>query len=123
MNTIPYEHLLSINKFEKPTVAKDNDAVAILITRLILLEPGTIQSHPDMGVGLISRYRYSETGNIESLRRDISDQISKYLPTLAGANVEVSVHDKETTISVTADNIMYTYTFDANTNTLSLKEL
>lgn len=123
MNTIPYEHLLSINKFEKPTVAKDNDAIAILITRLILLEPGTIQSHPEMGVGLVSRYRYSETRNIESLRRDISDQITKYLPTLSGANVEVSVNDKETTISVTADNIMYTYSFDANTNTLSLKEL
>ena len=123
MNTIPYEHLLSINKFEKPTVAKDNDAVSILITRLILLEPGTIQSHPEMGVGLVSRYRYSETRNIESLRRDIADQIAKYLPTLSGTDVEVTANDKSITISVTADNVMYSYNFDAATSTLTLKDL
>ena len=123
MNTIPYEHLLSINKFEKPTIAKDNDAVSILITRLILLEPGTIQSHPEMGVGIVSKYRYSETRNIESLRRDIADQITKYLPTLSGANVEVSTNDKGVTISITIDNVMYAYNFDANTNTLSLKDI
>ena len=123
MNTIPYEHLLSINKFEKPTVAKDNDAISILSTRLILLEPGTIQSHPDMGVGLVSRYRYSETRNIESLRRDIKDQITKYLPTLSGADVEVTTNDKNLNISVLADNIMYAYTFDATTNSLTLKEI
>ena len=123
MNTIPYEHLLSINKFEKPTVAKDNDAVSILITRLILLEPGTIQSHPEMGVGLVSRYRYSEIRNIESLRRDIADQIAKYLPTLSGTDVEVTANDKSITISVTADNVMYSYNFDAATSTLTLKDL
>ena len=123
MNTIPYEHLLSINKFEKPTVAQDNDAVSILITRLILLEPGTIQSHPEMGVGLVSRYRYSEIRNIESLRRDIADQIAKYLPTLSGTDVEVTANDKSITISVTADNVMYSYNFDAATSTLTLKDL
>ena len=53
------EPLMSINKFNKPKVLQEPDSGVIRIVRLILLEPGTIQTHPDMGVGIVSKFRYS----------------------------------------------------------------
>jgi hypothetical protein len=51
----------SVDEFNNPKVYKNAEAVSTLLVRLLLLEPGTIQSHPNAGVGLISRYRYSDT--------------------------------------------------------------
>ena len=57
------EHVLSLNNFNMPKVYNGSDAEYILIVRLLLLEPGKIQTHPYMGVGIISRYRYNNEDN------------------------------------------------------------
>ena len=52
------EYLLDMNNFDQPEILKDKAAIAALLTRLILLEPGTNPLFPTMGVGLVSKYRY-----------------------------------------------------------------
>lgn len=74
------EPLMSVDKYFKPLVVKDENYAALLIIRLILLEPGTFQTHPDCGVGLISRFRYALEVDMAVLQREIKEQIMKYLP-------------------------------------------
>ena len=54
----------SVDEFQNPKNYKNAEAIATLLSRLLLLEPGTIQSHPDMGVGLYSKYHYSVEGSV-----------------------------------------------------------
>lgn len=122
------EFCFSVDDFKNPKVFKDADAVMTLIVRLLLLEPGTIQSHPNMGVGIISRYRYSVEGSAQSLQSDIYQQIESYVPQLQGTRVTVSEEDGKFYIAVEFENILYGVSFDKSsaeiiTNTASLADL
>jgi hypothetical protein len=112
------EYTLSINSFNLPKVLDTKDATYTLLIRLILLEPGTFQSHPKMGVGIISRYRYSLYEDLEKLRNDISEQVTTYLPDLAATDIRVSEDSRVICIYITVDNILYTIKFDKITKTL-----
>ena len=46
------EYLMSVNKINEPVVETEQRAIALLLLRLILLEPGSDPLHPDMGVGI-----------------------------------------------------------------------
>jgi len=118
------EYLLSINKFDRPKKYVDSEgkpaATQTLITRLILMDPGTIQHHPDMGVGIVSRYRYSNTDDLPALRHDIEDQCHTYLPELYDCTVEVELYDSHTVrIMLLSNDIKYVADFDKETLTLS----
>ena len=114
---------MSINKFDKPTKIVDSEssplATSTMITRLIMLEPGTIQSHPDMGVGIVSRYRYMNSEDIDQLKDDIQDQVTKYLPNLHDVNVEVTDQDQSVRITLTSNGLVYIADIDKTTRTLS----
>jgi hypothetical protein len=81
------EPLLSVDKFYQPLVATGKDYATLLITRLILMEPGLNQLRPDMGVGLVSRYRYATDADMDRLNKDIANQIQLYLPQFTLTNV------------------------------------
>lgn len=91
----------------------------------MLLEKGTVQSHPDMGVGIISRYRYSYIDKLNELQDDIQNQISTYLPDLQGVNViiEASSNDQEILIKISVNDVLYTFKTDTPNNTINLLEL
>ena len=74
------EPLLSVNRFSKPIVLSGTDAMIVRIIRLILMEPGTIQTHPDMGVGIVSRCRYSTALDQSELENASMSEVTKYLP-------------------------------------------
>ena len=114
------EYILSTNKFDQPVVLKDGQAIATILIRLLLLNPGTIQSHPDMGIGLISRYRYMDTTEINSLKLDMEDQINTYLPQFTLTEVELSIVDNdELNVRITIDNTIYSLVTDKDTLRLS----
>ncbi|MGN1394240.1 MAG: hypothetical protein ACI4V7_09495 [Succinivibrionaceae bacterium] len=101
------EPLMSINKFNKPKVLQEPDSGVVRIVRLILLEPGTIQTHPDMGVGIVSKFRYSIDIDIDSLNNRIKNQIETYLPMYTTVNVDCSldVDKKCINISIKSDQL------------------
>lgn len=73
------EYMLSYDTFNQPTVIEGALAEAFLLARLILLEPGSDPLHPEMGVGIKSRFRYS-VDNLDNLKTEIIRQKSLYLP-------------------------------------------
>jgi hypothetical protein len=109
---------MSLNEFNRPKVFEDQDATCIKLIELALLEKGTIPTRPDMGLGIISRYRYSSSDDLEQLKSDYEDQIATYLPELIAAEVSVSESDKTIRISIVIDDVVYRLTFNKETTTL-----
>ena len=74
------EYLLSTNEYLEPKVLKSSDAYGTLLTRLLLLEPGTNPLYPEMGVGIGPKYRFMMEDDMPALQTRIQDQINAYLP-------------------------------------------
>ena len=109
------EHVLSLNDFKMPKVFNDTDTKYILIIRLLLLEPGKFQSHPEMGIGLKSRYRYNNDENfLINLQHDINTQINKYLPELSVVDITVNVKNQVLGIIINTTNGAYVVAYDAD---------
>lgn len=112
------EFSFSVDDFQNPKVYKDAEAISTLLVRLLLLEPGTFQSHPEMGVGLISKYRFGVEGVAQELQSNFQSQIETYLPQFQGARV--SCREKEGVLMIVAeiDNTLYGIYFDSSTNNI-----
>ena len=117
------EFSFSVDDFQNPKVYKDPEAIQTLLVRLLLLEPGTIQSHPDMGVGLYSKYSHSvlNSGESSKLQSEFQSQIEKYLPQFQGARVSVKEQDKNFMISTELDNVLYGVCYERNTAKITAK--
>lgn len=116
------EYTLSTNSFKKPKVLTGKPAIATLLVRLILLEPGTDSNFPEMGVGLVSKYRFLTEDLALGLIDDIDNQISKYLPELQCTNVEIAYSlEKTAIIKITIDDTIYTLDTAALNAPITLK--
>lgn len=112
------EFAFSVDDFKNPKLFKNPEAVTTLLVRLLLLEPGTLQSHPDAGVGLYSRYSYSTEGTALKLQGEFQSQIERFLPLFQGARVSVKEKNKTFRISVEIDNTMYGISYDTDTKNI-----
>lgn len=113
------EASLSIDSFNRPQVFKEKDAVAVKLIELILLEAGTYPTRPDMGVSIISKYRFTTSSELSSLQTRIDDQINTYLPELDCVSVVVTESDGSINIAITIDDVVYSLVFNQSTKTLS----
>ena len=111
-----HEYLFSVDDFDDPKVLKNSDAIGILLTRLLLLEPGTFQSHPTMGVGLVSKYRGATDENITDLITSFRRQIETYLPQYQGVEVNAALKNHVIYISATIDGTIYAFFYNTDTN-------
>lgn len=114
------EYLLSVNKYNEPSTVEGTDAIALLLIRLILMNPGSDPLHPEMGVGL-AHYRYGM--DLDKLCRRIQDQIETYLPNFQNADVTL-VRDSATklvNIYISTGNV--TYIYDSSQMPIPIKEL
>lgn len=108
------EHVLSLNDFNMPKVFNENDSNYVLIIRLFLLEPGKFQSHPEMGIGIRSRYRYNNDESfLVSLQNDINNQINKYLPELTATDITVNVRNQVLGIIINTADGAYVLAYDS----------
>ena len=120
------EHVLSINEFKEPKVLKDQHSIYTLIIRLLLLEKGISKAHPDMGVGILSRYRNSDIENIDDLKEDIYNQIGRFIPILTVTDIEIEFLEDEKAINISLSmdsNIKYILSADYNTNEIKLVDI
>lgn len=112
------EYLFSISDFKEPAKVVEREAIALLLVRLILMDPGTNPLHPNMGVG-IRKYRFG-LDNIDELRNNVEQQIQTYLPDFQNATVEIKItEDKLCNIEISMNNIVYIY--DSKTAPISIK--
>lgn len=101
------EYLLSVNEYNKPAELTGKEAIALLITRLILLNPGSDPLHPDMGVGL-EKYRFALTR--QDLEKRIQEQIQTYIPNFQNATVLlIETKDRVFNIEITMNDTVYVY--------------
>lgn len=95
------EYTMSVNSFNEPEKKEGFKAMATLIIRLLLLDPGTYLSDPEMGVGVITKYRYCEATELSKLRQDIMKQLHKYLPEVNAEDIAVGYNrDKQLIIEI-----------------------
>ncbi len=97
----------------------------MLLIRLMLLTPGTIQTHPDMGVGIVTKWRYCDVDQLGDLQLEITRQISTYLPSikLVDVNLKAKKNSKELIIEIRANGVLYTLETDNENNTVRLANL
>lgn len=119
------EHLMSIDSYNQPKVAKDKDAIFLLLIRLLLLKPGTLRNAPEAGIDLVANYRYSQIDNLQTLKVNIEKQITTYLPDLLGVEIDLSLdnYTKELILKVSVNNVLYVFKTDTANNTVKLVDL
>ena len=102
------EYLLSTTVLNQPEVFEKQQAIAMLLMRLILLNPGSDPLHPDMGVGIVN-YRYA-MGRLDELKDRVAKQINTYLPCFPAGNVEIVINEDNTCdIVITINDDQYRY--------------
>ena len=116
------ESLLSMNNFGEPKILSNGNAYAISIIRLLMMDKGSIELHPEMGIGLVKNYRYSFTDNLENLRTEIETQVSNYI-TKIPVTVELYEDSKILYISITIENKKYIFNFNTENNSIKLSDL
>lgn len=112
-----------VNKFNEPLTVEGDDAVYVLLVRLMLMVPGTSEINPDMGVGIVHNWRYCGYDDLPSLKLEIEKQISTYLPNLQGVNVTVGPSeddDKEVLIDIEINSVLYSLKTDWVNNKINL---
>ena len=86
----------------------------------MLLNKGDIQSHPNMGVGIVQRYRYAiEDNSAIELQSDIVQQIDEYLPQFQGARVSVDLEDGAYYISITIEENVFMFLYDTKVENIN----
>lgn len=119
-----YEYGLAIDDFLNPVKYKGKDAIEVLLCRIILLEPGTYETHPNMGVGIVSRYRYMPNTELGTLREDITQQIATYLPWLYGVEVQTTIPSQgKIRIVIKANEQIFALTYDTSSANLKREKL
>lgn len=106
--------MLSLNNFNSPKVYKGETAEAIHIVYLILLDKGKCQTHPNMGVGLRTEYRWGKSDDILfSLQNEIRNQIETYLPNITLDDLQLSLTDDHILgIIIVANNNAYVMAYN-----------
>ena len=118
------EYLLTVDDFSNLQVVEGKSAIALLLSRLILLEPGSDPLHPDMGIG-IKNYRFNNNkDSLNELKNVISDQINNFLPTFQGSEITLGLTaDKILNINITVGDTTYVYSSDVNPNMDTLQDI
>lgn len=111
-------HVLSLNNFNAPRVFKGETAEAIHIVYLILLDKGKFQTHPDMGVGLRTEYRWRHDENVLfALQNEIERQINTYLPNISLNDIQLTLTgDHVLGIIIVANNTSYVMAYNTDTS-------
>ena len=117
---MPIDHAFSVDDFKTPVEFKDAKGIGMMLCRLILLEPGTFQDHPDMGVGLKSRFAHGPETTPSDIRREIESQIHKYLPNFTAARVRTDMDKNgQLLIAIDIDNTLFSLFFDTATKNVT----
>ena len=121
------EYLLSTNEYKEPKVAEGSEAYGILLTRLLLLDPGTNPLHPGMGVGLGPKYRFISENDMSMLQTLIQEQVNTYLPseflTTTKAYLELKPNSKYLQITIIADDTKYVFDTEDSSTPIELSDL
>lgn len=102
----------------------NEEAVGVRIARLIMMEKGTVQTHPNMGVGIRSNYRFAEASDVIKLNFDIKSQIDEYMPLpYSSVDVNCKIVSGIVVIDILADQELFRFTYDQQKDSFELSEI
>lgn len=120
------EYLMDVDKRQQPKVFHKYEGDRINVFRLIMVEPGTYPTHPTLGVGLVSRWRFRDIDTIKSsLASTIEAQLKDFMPHLIDPQVTVTIvnNNNKNIINISVrinGELTYTFKVDEETrNTLA----
>lgn len=119
------EYLLSTDEFSQPKELTDQTAFGVLLVRMLLLQPGTNPLHPDMGVGLVPKYRFITNEDMPELTSRIKNQIQTYFPIQYSANAQVYLEIKPSKylkITIITDGTSYVFDTEDSIAPIQLTE-
>jgi len=119
------EYHVTVDDFKQPKKSEGRKAIGVLIIRLILLEPGTDPVRPEMGLGIVSKYRYMQKDGMDELASNLQQQLSKYLVPYSNVTVEMTMNDNlQLTFDIHIDESTYKYiTSQQESNKITISEL
>lgn len=104
------EGVFATNKYNGPKILQGKEEVVILLIRLIILDPGNDPLHPEMGVGLFTRWKNCAVEDLPDLQLEIQKQIKVYMPLYQQAGVTVKSENSIMKISIKIDDTLYQFT-------------
>lgn len=104
------EYTISLDDYNNPEILEGADAIALLLLRLFIMNPGEIETHPNMGIGFAKNYKYMDMEDIPKLKLHAQKQIETYLPLFQ--NTVVNIEKSKTTkgvllIEIKIDNTIF----------------
>lgn len=100
-----------------------NSAI-LMIARLILMRRGQLDDHPELGIDIRGRYRFSFDSELIQLSQEIQDQVAQYLPEFAPVDVVTVFRDKNgnsaagVEISIIVNNVAYSLLYNLQNETI-----
>lgn len=123
------DHLLGLDDLQQPrmidmSIIKPNEwnSAILMIARLILIVPGTYADHPELGIDIKGRYRFSFEEELYQLSQELDDQIHTYLPDFNLVSV-IAYHEERQlvhyiVIDIQIDQITYRILYNVDENKL-----
>lgn len=116
------EYLFSVDNLNRPRAVDNCKAIGLLLSRLILLDPGADPLHPNMGVG-IRQYRYA-VGKLDELKKRVEEQIETYLPCFPASEVSITqTPDHLCNVEITINDVTYVYNSSEAPIQISLEDI
>lgn len=116
------DHALT-TRFGTPLEYKNAMAVIMQLVKLITLEKGKNQLYPDMGVGLISRFRYMYEEDLPELENEIARQRDIYLPMYSDVSIKLSMEKSVLIISIGLLDLLVTLDINQESNQIRLVDV
>ena len=123
------DYLLGLDDLQQPraidmSIVRPNEwnSAILCIARLILMRKGQLEDHPDMGIDIRARYKFSYENELIQLNQEIQDQVSQYLPEFTPIEVTSQFKEGSTegsiAIVVIIDNVAYELLYNLTSATI-----
>lgn len=123
------DYLLGLDDLQQPraidmSIIRPNEwnSAILFIARLILMRKGQLDDHPDMGIDIRARYKFSYEDELIQLNQEIQEQVARFLPEFSP--IEVTSQFKEgkaegsIVIIVIIDNVAYELLYSLTSATI-----
>ena len=125
------DYLLGLDDLQQPqridmSIIRPNEwnSAILIIARLILMRKGQLEDHPEMGIDIRGRYRFSFDSELTQLNQEIQDQVAQYAPEFSPVDVVSVFRDKKVNepagieIAIVVDNVAYSLFYNLKNETI-----
>lgn len=123
------DYLLGLDDLQRPRVIDMSiiqpnqwNSAILMISRLILMVPGTCADHPEMGIDIKGRYRFAFEDELTQLGQELDEQITRYLPDFNLVSVSAEFKTKDMVgyivIDIQIDQVTYRILYNIDENKL-----